>query len=297
MKILVTGANGQLGSEIRKLSLKNKYYKWIFSGSKELDLSDLVNLENELSKINPAIIINCAGHTDVDKAESEPELSDLLNHQSVALISKWSHINNCKLVHISTDYVFAGNSFEALSEEAQAKPVNTYGITKLAGERACLQNNPNAIIIRTSWVFSSFGNNFVKTMVRLMQERDILNVVNDQIGSPTYAGDIAEIIMVILNHEKWKPGLYNFSNEGKTSWYQFAIAIQEISGFDCEICAVSSKSYPAPAKRPAFSLLDKSKIKREYGIEATHYKVGLIKCLELLKSNKKVFKINKAIKK
>ncbi|WP_140487654.1 dTDP-4-dehydrorhamnose reductase [Flavobacterium sp. GSA192] len=281
-KILVTGANGQLGSELRVLSYDTAF-EWVFTDYQELDLCDLENLADTIAEINPQIIINCAAHTAVDKAESEYELSDVLNHQAVAVMAQWSSENNCKLIHVSTDYVFDGNSAVALTEDALTAPINVYGVTKLAGEKACMQNNPNAIIIRTSWVYSSFGNNFVKTMSRLMQERDSLNVVNDQIGSPTYAADLAQAILTIINHSNWQAGIYNFSNEGEISWYQFALAIQEIGGFDCTVSGIPSSAYPTPAKRPAYSLLDKTKIKTTFGVAVPGYKESLRKCMELLK--------------
>jgi dTDP-4-dehydrorhamnose reductase len=282
-KILVTGANGQLGSELQKLAAQQTQYSWVFTDYQELDLCDLDHLANKISNISPNIIINCAAHTAVDKAESEVELADVLNHQAVAIMANWSHINDCKLIHISTDYVFDGNSSVALQEDAATDPINVYGVTKLAGEKSCLQANPNAIIIRTSWVYSSFGNNFVKTMSRLLQERDSLNVVNDQIGSPTYAADLACAIMTIVAHSEWQSGIYNFSNEGEISWYEFVLAIQEIGKFDCLVNGIPSSEYPTPAKRPAFSLLDKSKIKNIFGVEVPAYKVSLNKCMELLK--------------
>ena len=281
-KILITGANGQLGSELRVLSAQNTQFEWVFTDWQELDLCNLVTLEANIAAINPQIIINCAAHTAVDKAESEVELSDVLNHQAVAVMAKWSNDHHCKFIHVSTDYVFDGNSPIALTEDAETSPINVYGTTKLAGEKACMQNNPTAIIIRTSWVYSSFGNNFVKTMSRLMQERDSLNVVNDQVGSPTYAADLAKAIMTIINHKNWQSGIYNFSNEGEISWHQFALAIQEIGNFDCNVGGIPSSDYPTPAKRPAYSLLDKSKIKSIFGVEVPDYKVSLKKCMELL---------------
>lgn len=281
-KILITGGNGQLGSELRVLSKVYTQFEWVFTDFQELDLCDLENLENALITINPKIIINCAAHTAVDKAETETELSDVLNHRSVAVLAKWSHANNCRMIHVSTDYVFDGTASTALSETAIPNPINVYGVTKLAGEQICLQNNPNAIIIRTSWVYSSFGNNFVKTMSRLMQERDSLNVVNDQIGSPTYAADLARAIMTILIHKNWQAGIYNFSNEGEISWYEFALAIQEIGGFDCAISGIPSSAYPTPAKRPQYSLLDKTKIKTTFGVEVPDYKESLKVCMKLL---------------
>lgn len=282
-KILITGANGQLGSELRKLSEQESQYKWVFTDYQELDLCDLERLAASISKINPQLIINCAAHTAVDKAETEVALSDVLNHQAVAIMAQWSHANSCKLIHVSTDYVFDGTSATALTETAATDPINVYGVTKLAGEKACLRYNPDAIIIRTSWVYSSFGNNFVKTMSRLMQERDSLNVVNDQIGSPTYAADLAQAIVTIMKHDTWQSGIYNFSNEGEISWYEFALAIQEIGGFDCMLGGIPASDYPTPAKRPAYSLLDKTKIKAAFGVEVTDYKESLRKCMGLLR--------------
>jgi dTDP-4-dehydrorhamnose reductase len=279
-KILVTGAKGQLGSELHVLSKDYSQFEWVFTDREELDLCDLEHLKTELTKINPQIIINCAAHTAVDKAESEFEMSDVLNHQAVAVLAQWSHANDCKLIHVSTDYVFDGTASNALTETAQPNPINVYGVTKLAGEKACLELNPNSIIIRTSWVYSSFGNNFVKTMSRLMQERDSLNVVNDQMGSPTYAADLAQAIMTILTHDNWQAGIYHFSNEGEISWYEFALAIRKIGGFNCEINGIPSSNYPTPAKRPQYSLLNKSKIINTFGVIVPEYKDSLQKCLK-----------------
>ena len=282
-KIVVTGAQGQLGSELQVLAVNYPQFEWVFTDREELDLCDLVGLEAQLDAIHPQIIINCAAHTAVDRAETEVELSDVLNHQAVAVLAKWSAAHGAKLIHVSTDYVFDGSSSIPLTETAPTKPINVYGVTKLAGEKACMEANPNAIVIRTSWVYSRFGNNFVKTMSRLMQERESLNVVNDQIGSPTYAADLAQAILTILTHAHWQAGIYHFSNEGEISWYEFALAIQEIGGFDCEISGIPSAAYPTPAKRPAFSLLDKSKIKASFGVVVPDYEESLRKCMELLR--------------
>lgn len=281
-KILVTGGNGQLGSELRVLSITYPQFDWVFTDYQELDLCDLEHLSTHLSKIQPQYIINCAAHTAVDKAESEGELSDLLNHQAVGVLAKWSAANDCKFIHISTDYVFDGTAATPLSETAATGPINVYGQTKLAGELACRAACPESIIIRTSWVYSSFGANFVKTMSRLMQERDSLSVVNDQIGSPTYAADLARAIMTIIMHPQWQAGLYHFSNEGEISWYEFALAIQEIGGFDCKVSGIPTSAYPTPAKRPQYSLLDKSKIKATFGVIVPDYKESLERCMRLL---------------
>lgn len=279
-KILITGANGQLGSELRELSKHYSQFEWVFADRSVLDLSDLASISNVLDSLQPQIIINCAAYTAVDKAETETELADVLNHQSVAVLAQWSASNDCRLVHISTDYVFDGNSSIALTEEAPTGPINVYGQTKLAGELACMRENPNAIVIRTSWVYSRFGNNFVKTMSKLMQERDSLNVVNDQIGSPTYAADLAQAIITIITHPNWQSGIYHFSNEGAISWHEFALAIQEIAGFDCAISGIPSSDYPTPAQRPHYSLLDKSKIATTFGVVVPDYRKSLEKCMK-----------------
>lgn len=284
-KILVTGATGQLGSELKVLAPSYSQFEWVFADRSLLDLSDLESISNVLDQIQPQIILNCAAYTAVDKAESETDLADILNHQAVAVIAQWTATHDCRLVHISTDYVFDGNSSMPLTEEAATGPINVYGQTKLAGEQACLRENPNAIIIRTSWVYSSFGANFVKTMRKLMQERDSLNVVNDQIGSPTYAADLAQAMMTIITHSNWQAGIYNYSNEGEISWYEFAVAIQEIGGLDCALSGIPTTEYPTPAKRPHYSLLDKTKIKNTFGVSVPDYRESLEKCMTLIRDN------------
>jgi dTDP-4-dehydrorhamnose reductase len=279
-RILVTGANGQLGSELKELSNHYSQFEWVFADRSVLDLSDLESISNTLDRIQPQIIINCAAYTAVDKAETETELADVLNHKAVDVLAQWTQSNGSQLIHVSTDYVFDGNSNMALTEEAPTSPINVYGKTKLAGEQACLRENPDAIVVRTSWVYSRFGNNFVKTMSRLMQERDSLNVVNDQIGSPTYAADLAQAILTIIKHSNWQAGIYHFSNEGEISWYEFALAIQEIGGFDCVLSGIPSSDYPTPAQRPHYSLLDKSKITTTFGVVVPVYRESLERCMK-----------------
>lgn len=284
-KILVTGAKGQLGSELNEISSKYPQFEWVFADKKTLDLSDLEKLSIKLSEINPQYIINAAAYTAVDKAEQEIELADLINHKAVVVLAKWSNTNHAKLIHISTDYVFDGATATPLKESEPTNPINIYGKTKLAGENACLKENSQAIIIRTSWVYSSFGNNFVKTISRLMQEKDSLNVVNDQIGSPTSASDLAKAILAIITHNHWKPGIYNFSNEGQISWHEFALDIKETGNFICNVNGIRSSEYKTAAKRPQYSLLDKTKIKDTFGIIAPNYKESLKICMEKLKHN------------
>mgnify|MGYP005989374453 CR=1 FL=1 len=274
-KILVTGATGQLGSELRALSVNFLEFDWVFADRTKVSFSNLSTLENQLEVIQPDFIINCAAYTAVDKAETDQELADIINHQAVKIISHYAFKQNKKIIHISTDYVFDGTSKIALTEEATTDPVNAYGKTKRAGEIACLQVNPDAIIIRTSWVYSRFGNNFVKTMLRLMHKNDTISVVNDQFGSPTNAADLAQAIMTIVAAKEWVSGIFNFSNEGVVSWFEFAVEIKKNSNFTCEILGIPSVSYPTPAKRPFYSLLDKTKIKKIYGVHVPEYSQSL----------------------
>ena len=283
MKILVTGGKGQLGCEINKLSF-NHNYDWLFSDSDIFDLSDLKNINVFLDKSKPDIIINCAAYTLVDNAEVDFEIANTINHISVELIAKWSYNNNCKLIHISTDYVYDGASMITIKEDARANPVNNYGKTKLFGDLACLNNNPSSIIIRTAWLYSSFGNNFVTKMLNLMESKSQLNIVNDQIGSPTYAADLAEAILLIINTKIWKPGIYNYTNLGKVSWFDFANDIKSIYGFDVTIVGVSTSEYFQQAKRPKYSILDNSKIKSTFDINQMNYLDSLNKCIKILQN-------------
>lgn len=280
-KIVVTGASGQLGSELKVLSENYAQYEWFFADRTQVSLDNLAVLKDQLEGIRPNIILNCGAYTAVDKAESEPELANVVNHLAVAVLASYAKEHGVKLLHISTDYVFDGTSSTALNEDAITNPINVYGATKRAGELAAIAINPDVVIIRTSWVYSRFGNNFVKTMQRLLHERDTLGVVNDQIGSPTYAADLAQAMIDILISDKWIPGIYHYSNDGEISWYEFVLAIQEITGDGCEVSGIPSSSYPTPAARPAFSLLDKSKIKEVYGVAVPGYKESLKKFMGL----------------
>ena len=282
LKILITGSNGQLGSEIKKIAPDYSNFNFIFSERNDFSLENEDDILYFLNIKKPDIIVNCAAYTAVDKAESERESANAINHLAVATISKWCFQNNCRLIHISTDYVFDGNSEIPLLESDVTNPINFYGESKLLGENACLKNNLNSIIIRTSWVYSEFGNNFVKTMLRLMSEKSAINVVNDQIGSPTYAADLAQTILTIIESGKWTAGIYNFSNEGAISWYDFAVAIKNISKSNCTVNGIPSSEFPTPAKRPNYSLLNKNKIKTTFNITIPDYETSLIVCLNRL---------------
>ena len=283
MKVLVTGGNGQLGRELHKIS-RNYNFKWLFTDRQSFDLSLLDNINSYLDICEPNIIINCAAYTNVDSAEDEFEIANIINYKSVELISKWCNDNNCKLIHISTDYVYSGNSKIPYTETDQTNPLNNYGKSKLLGDIVCQENNPYSIIIRTSWLFSNFGNNFVTNMINLMQVRDEIKVVDDQFGSPTYAGDLVTIILIIINNKKWHSGVYNYTNIGNISWYDFANEIKSNCGFNTIIKPISLKNYSQKANRPKYSLLDNSKIINTFKIKQLNYRVSLKKCIKILKN-------------
>lgn len=274
-KILVTGANGQLGSELKVLAGNYPSFDFVLTDIADFPLDKESEIISNFNLIQPDIVINCAAFTDVDKAENDPETADAINHLAIRTLASLCNATGVKLLHISTDYVFDGTSPIAYKEDDKPNPKSVYGVTKLAGEIACSKNCPDSIIIRTAWVYSEFGTNFVKTMLRLMEERESLSVVNDQIGSPTYAADLAQVILTILDSNKWEAGIYHYSNEGQISWYDFALDIKKIGQKSCEIKGIPASSYPTPAQRPAFSLLDKSKIKAVYGIVPVDYKISL----------------------
>lgn len=281
-KILVTGANGQLGSEIKVLAHHYPDFDFVFTDIADFPLDKTEEIIANFKLVQPDIVINCAAYTAVDKAEQDQVTADAINHLAIGTLADLCHQSGAKLVHVSTDYVFDGSSPVAYKEDDIPNPQSVYGLTKLAGEIACSQKCPESIIIRTAWVYSEFGNNFVKTMLRLMTERDSLGVVNDQIGSPTYAADLAQVILTILHSNKWEPGIYHYSNEGEISWFDFALDIKEIAQKSCEVKGIPASSYPTPAERPAYSLLDKAKIKAVYGIEPIDYKTSLKKMMARL---------------
>lgn len=282
LRILVTGINGQLGSELKDLLANEETFDVNYLSRAKLALEKTEEIKSILSKFKPELIIHSAAYTAVDKAESETELADKVNHLASREIANYCKSNDCRLISISTDYVFNGNSSIALKENAEVDPINIYGKTKLLGEKAIERECPDAIIIRTSWVYSTYGNNFVKTMIRLMSQKEEISVINDQIGSPTYAKDLAKAILKIIKSGKWISGIYHYSNAGEISWYDFAQEIKKIKGFGTKINAIPTKSYPTPAKRPKFSILDKSKIKENYSVEVPFWKNSLKEMINLL---------------
>lgn len=281
--ILVTGSNGQLGKELKQIADNYSQFTFVFASREDLKLHHFGLVENFFIATRPKYCINCAAYTAVDKAEAEQDMAMLVNGEAVGNLAAVCQKYQTKFVHISTDYVFDGESETPYKEEDATGPINTYGESKLLGEQLCMKED-DAIIIRTSWVYSSFGHNFVKTMMRLMNERNELNVVIDQIGSPTYAADLAKAIMGIISSGKWESGIYHYSNEGKISWFEFAQAIQEITGSKAVVHPVLTAEYPTPARRPKFSLLNKEKIKSTYSIAIPDWKESLQKCISILQS-------------
>lgn len=283
-RILVTGENGQLGCELKAISSSYAQHEFTFVGRETLDLSNLCKLEDYFEGKAFDILINCAAYTAVDKAQGDEDLANTINHLAVSLLAKIAKKMDITFVHISTDYVFSGQNYRPYLETDPTDPQGVYGRTKRDGENAILNVAPkNSIIIRTSWVYSSFGNNFVKTMLRLGKEKDSLGVIFDQVGTPTYARDLAKTILDILpqlNNES--PEIYHYSNEGVASWYDFAQTIFELTNIPCEIKAITTAQYPTPAARPHYSLLNKNKIKEHFGISIPYWKNSLKECIELL---------------
>lgn len=285
--ILVTGADGQLGNELKVVS-KNFYgYDFIFTDINTLDLVNLPQTEEFIKKTEPDWIINCAAYNLVDKAESEPEMAMLVNSTTVKNITEVIKGSECRFIHISSDYIYDGSSNVPYNEYSTPNPLSAYGRSKLAGEKNALLH-PGSMIIRTSWLYSSFGNNFVKTILRHAKEKESLTVVYDQTGTPTYAADLAGAIInivagVIRNQFAMNSGIYNYSNEGVCTWYDFAVEIIKEAGLNCNIIPVLSKDYKQTAQRPAFSVMDKSKIKENYNLTIPHWRTSLTKCMKLLK--------------
>lgn len=290
--ILVTGSNGQLGSEFRRLSEVSDH-NFIFTDIEELDLTDINKIEWFFENRNISYCINCAAYTAVDRAETEIENAIAVNVTAVRNLAEVCAINQTVFIHISTDFVFDGSNCQPYVETDKAKPINVYGQSKYEGEHQAIKENAATVIIRTSWLYSSFGNNFVKTMIKVSSKNDKLNVIFDQAGTPTYAFDLADAILKIIDKvQKSKKdrssyfGIYHFSNEGIASWYDFAIEIFRISGIKCDVNPILTRDFPTPSKRPHFSVLDKSKIKSTFGLTIPYWKDSLTKCIKELKRAK-----------
>lgn len=284
MKILVTGAYGQLGNELRILAEKIQEWEFLFTDVDSLDITDESAVADFFQKTKPGFVVNCAAYTAVDKAETDVENAVKINTTAPGILAKAAKQADTRMIHISTDYVFDGKAFLPLNEEDTVNPAGVYGKTKLEGEKQCVKENPESVIIRTSWLYSAFGNNFMKTMLRLGKERNEVKVVFDQVGTPTYAADLAGAILSIIgiaekNPQKFVPGTYHYSNEGVASWFDFAKEIFEISRINCKVIPVLSNEFPTPAKRPSYSVLNKSKIKNTFALEVAYWKDSLKICL------------------
>lgn len=283
--ILVTGSNGQLGNELRLVVGENdKVNKYFFTDVDELDITSKKDVSDFVVANNIDIVVNCAAYTNVDKAEDDKERADLINHIGPKNLAEACRDKNGLLIHISTDYVFDGTKNTPYTETDETKPLGVYGETKLRGENAIINSGCDYVIIRTSWLYSSFGHNFLKTMQRLTAEKETLSVVFDQVGTPTYAGDLANVIYTIIqnNNTDIRNQIFHFSNEGVCSWYDFAVVINEASGHNCNIKPCHSDEFPSKVTRPSYSVLDKSKLKNQLDIEIPYWKVSMLDCIKRL---------------
>ncbi len=278
--ILITGVNGQLGHEMRKVLDGDIFVNAIYTDVEELDITNAQAIEECVMSNKVDYIVNCAAFTAVDAAESNVELCTKLNVEAPTLLAQAAHRHGAKLIHISTDYVFDGTNCRPYREDDPVCPTSVYGSTKADGERHILEIAPESIVIRTAWLYSPHGKNFVKTMIELGRSRETLRVVCDQIGTPTYALDLASVIKTFIDSEQWHPGIYHFSNEGAISWYDFTMAIHRLAGItSCYVLPCTTNDYPTPATRPHYSVLDKSKIKATLGIEIPHWAESLEQCI------------------
>lgn len=285
MNILITGANGQLGNEMRRVSAVSSNH-YIFTDVAELDITNPDAIRKMVNDNHIEVIVNCAAYTNVDKAEDDYEMADLLNNKAVENLAAAAKVVDATLIHVSTDYVFQGDRNIPCCEDWETNPLGVYGKTKLAGEQSLQRVGCNYLIFRTAWLYSSFGKNFVKTMQQLTADRDSLKVVFDQVGTPTYARDLADVIFKVIEEELFdKQGIYHFSNEGVCSWYDFAKEICALSGNTCDIQPCHSDEFPSKVKRPHFSVLDKTKLKSTFNIKVPYWKDSLIKCINELKEN------------
>lgn len=281
--ILITGSHGQLGNEMQQAAKSFPAFTYLYTDVEDLDICDKTALDTYVKANHVDIIVNCAAYTAVDKAEDDVELCYKINSDAVRNIGEVANANHLKVVHVSTDYVFDGTNYLPYNEDQPVCPATVYGKSKLAGEQALLDSCHLAVILRTAWLYSSFGNNFVKTMMKLGTERDSLNVIFDQVGTPTYAADLANAILNIVSHESFVTGIYHFSDEGVCSWYDFTKTIHRIAGITCDVRPIETKDYPARTPRPHYSVLNKAKIKSTYGITIPHWEESLVKCIDILK--------------
>lgn len=289
MRVLITGSNGQLGSEIKELANNYSKLDFIFKDLPELDICNFEALQAFIMDNNINAVINCAAYTAVDKAEEDAENAERVNSMGVINIVNALEKVNGKLIHISTDYVFDGDHFLPYKETDPVSPIGVYGETKRAGELSVINSDIDSIVIRTSWLYSSYGNNFVKTMLRLGKEKESLGVIFDQVGTPTYARDLAKTCLEILDYKKEaninsNGNLYHYSNEGVASWYDFAISIMELGGQNCKVNPIQTKDYLTLAKRPQYSILNKSKIKTAFKIEIPYWRDSLKDCITKIKN-------------
>ena len=282
MKILVTGSYGQLGRALERELADDSEIEAIFTDYGTLDITDAEAVRHFLEEHPVDVIVNCAAYTAVDKAESDVERARQVNTMAPGVLGKAAQRSGAKVIHVSTDYVFGGDNCRPYCEYDEPAPNSVYGRTKLAGESMLKAACHGAVIIRTAWLYSEDGGNFVKTMLRLADERDEIRVVSDQIGTPTYAGDLAAAIHAILRAPQWTPGVYHFTDEGVASWYDFAKVIMEMAGKDVKVVPVDTKDYPTAANRPAYSVLSKNKIKKTYGIAIPYWQDSLRKCIAAL---------------
>ena len=282
MNILVTGANGQLGREIQRLSAVSPN-NYTFTDVAELNVTDAGAVRQAVAQTRAEVIVNCAAYTNVERAEEDEEAADRLNRGAAENLARAAEANGATLIHVSTDYVFDGTAHTPYREDTAPSPLGAYGRTKLAGERAVMASGCRYLIFRTAWLYSEYGHNFLKTMLRLTSERDTLQVVFDQIGTPTYAGDLALAIFSIIESERYagNEGVYHFTDEGVCSWYDFATEIAAAAGHDsCRIIPCHTSEFPTKAARPAYSVLDKSKIKETFGLEIPHWRESMLYCLK-----------------
>ena len=282
MNILITGANGQLGNEMRVLSKENGQHAYFFTDVQELDICDEQAVHGFVKDNRIDVIVNCAAYTAVDKAEEHEDLCMRINRDAVRNLGEAAHAVGAKVIHVSTDYVFDGTSCRPYLESDATCPVSVYGRTKLAGEQALMEECPDSVIIRTAWLYSEYGNNFMKTVLRLGKERDELRFIFDQVGTPTYAGDLAVAMLAVLERAeagKFIPGIYHFSDEGVCSWYDFTVKILQIAGMNNRVIPIETKDYPTPASRPHYSVLNKGKIKSTYGLTIPHWETSLAYCM------------------